>query len=195
MARGGRCAGWIRIADELKADSAAAIAELKQLGIKKTVMLSGDRKASAEETAEKIGIDEVFAELLPAQKVEAVECLLAQKPGNEKLIYTGTALTTPRFWPEPTSASPWGGVGSDAAVEAADIVIMTDEPSKIPQAVKISKQTQKIVKQNIVFALGIKFGVLALGVVGMATMWEAVFADVGVSVLAILNSLRTLRIK
>lgn len=195
VARGGRCAGWIRIADELKADSAAAIAELKQLGIKKTVMLSGDRKASAEETAEKIGIDEVFAELLPAQKVEAVECLLAQKPGNEKLIYTGDGINDAPVLARADIGIAMGGVGSDAAVEAADIVIMTDEPSKIPQAVKISKQTQKIVKQNIVFALGIKFGVLALGVVGMATMWEAVFADVGVSVLAILNSLRTLRIK
>lgn len=195
VARGGRCAGWIRIADELKADSAAAIAELKQLGIKKTVMLSGDRKASAEETAEKIGIDEVFAELLPAQKVEAVECLLAQKPGNEKLIYTGDGINDAPVLARGDIGIAMGGVGSDAAVEAADIVIMTDEPSKIPQAVKISKQTQKIVKQNIVFALGIKFGVLALGVVGMATMWEAVFADVGVSVLAILNSLRTLRIK
>lgn len=195
VARGGCCAGWIRIADELKADSAAAIAELKQLGIKKTVMLSGDRKASAEETAEKIGIDEVFAELLPAQKVEAVECLLAQKPGNEKLIYTGDGINDAPVLARADIGIAMGGVGSDAAVEAADIVIMTDEPSKIPQAVKISKQTQKIVKQNIVFALGIKFGVLALGVVGMATMWEAVFADVGVSVLAILNSLRTLRIK
>lgn len=195
VARGGRCAGWIRIADELKADSAAAIAELKQLGIKKTVMLSGDRKASAEETAEKIGIDEVFAELLPAQKVEAVECLLAQKPGNEKLIYTGDGINDAPVLARADIGIAMGGVGSDAAVEAADIVIMTDEPSKIPQAVKISKQTKKIVKQNIVFALGIKFGVLALGVVGMATMWEAVFADVGVSVLAILNSLRTLRIK
>lgn len=195
VARGGRCAGWIRIADELKADSAAAIAELKQLGIKKTVMLSGDRKASAEEAAEKIGIDEVFAELLPAQKVEAVECLLAQKPGNEKLIYTGDGINDAPVLARADIGIAMGGVGSDAAVEAADIVIMTDEPSKIPQAVKISKQTQKIVKQNIVFALGIKFGVLALGVVGMATMWEAVFADVGVSVLAILNSLRTLRIK
>lgn len=195
VARGGRCAGWIRIADELKADSAAAIAELKQLGIKKTVMLSGDRKASAEETAEKIGIDEVFAELLPAQKVEAVECLLAQKSGNEKLIYTGDGINDAPVLARADIGIAMGGVGSDAAVEAADIVIMTDEPSKIPQAVKISKQTQKIVKQNIVFALGIKFGVLALGVVGMATMWEAVFADVGVSVLAILNSLRTLRIK
>lgn len=195
VARGGRCAGWIRIADELKADSAAAIAELKQLGIKKTVMLSGDRKVSAEETAEKIGIDEVFAELLPAQKVEAVECLLAQKSGNEKLIYTGDGINDAPVLARADIGIAMGGVGSDAAVEAADIVIMTDEPSKIPQAVKISKQTQKIVKQNIVFALGIKFGVLALGVVGMATMWEAVFADVGVSVLAILNSLRTLRIK
>lgn len=195
VVRGGRCAGWIRIADELKADSAAAIAELKQLGIKKTVMLSGDRKASAEETAEKIGIDEVFAELLPAQKVEAVECLLAQKPGNEKLIYTGDGINDAPVLARADIGIAMGGVGSDAAVEAADIVIMTDEPSKISQAVKISKQTQKIVKQNIVFALGIKFGVLALGVVGMATMWEAVFADVGVSVLAILNSLRTLRIK
>lgn len=195
VAHGGRCAGWIRIADELKADSAAAIAELKQLGIKKTVMLSGDRKASAEETAEKIGIDEVFAELLPAQKVEAVECLLAQKSGNEKLIYTGDGINDAPVLAQADIGIAMGGVGSDAAVEAADIVIMTDEPSKIPQAVKISKQTQKIVKQNIVFALGIKFGVLALGVVGMATMWEAVFADVGVSVLAILNSLRTLRIK
>lgn len=195
VARGGRCAGWIRIADELKADSAAAIAELKQLGIKKMVMLSGDRKASAEETAEKIGIDEVFAELLPAQKVEAVEYLLAQKPGNEKLIYTGDGINDAPVLARADIGIAMGGVGSDAAVEAADIVIMTDEPSKIPQAVKISKQTQKIVKQNIVFALGIKFGVLALGVVGMATMWEAVFADVGVSVLAILNSLRTLRIK
>ena len=195
VARGGRCAGWIRIADELKADSAAAIAELKQLGIKKTVMLSGDRKASVEKTAEKIGIDEVFAELLPAQKVEAVECLLAQKPGNEKLIYTGDGINDAPVLARADIGIAMGGVGSDAAVEAADIVIMTDEPSKISQAVKISKQTQKIVKQNIVFALGIKFGVLALGVVGMATMWEAVFADVGVSVLAILNSLRTLRIK
>lgn len=195
VVRGGRCAGWIRIADELKADSAAAIAELKQLGIKKTVMLSGDRKASAEETAEKIGIDEVFAELLPAQKVEAVECLLAQKSGNEKLIYTGDGINDAPVLARADIGIAMGGVGSDAAVEAADIVIMTDEPSKISQAVKISKQTQKIVKQNIVFALGIKFGVLALGVVGMATMWEAVFADVGVSVLAILNSLRTLRIK
>lgn len=195
VVRGGRCAGWIRIADELKADSAAAIAELKQLGIKKTVMLSGDRKVSAEETAEKIGIDEVFAELLPAQKVEAVECLLAQKSGNEKLIYTGDGINDAPVLARADIGIAMGGVGSDAAVEAADIVIMTDEPSKIPQAVKISKQTQKIVKQNIVFALGIKFGVLALGVVGMATMWEAVFADVGVSVLAILNSLRTLRIK
>ncbi len=195
VVRGGRCAGWIRIADELKTDSAAAIAELKQLGIKKTVMLSGDRKASAEETAEKIGIDEVFAELLPAQKVEAVECLLAQKPGNEKLIYTGDGINDAPVLARADIGIAMGGVGSDAAVEAADIVIMTDEPSKIPQAVKISKQTQKIVKQNIVFALGIKFGVLALGVVGMATMWGAVFADVGVSVLAILNSLRTLRIK
>lgn len=195
VARGGRCAGWIRIADELKADSAAAITELKQLGIKKTVMLSGDRKASAEETAEKIGIDEVFAELLPAQKVEAVECLLAQKSGNEKLIYTGDGINDAPVLARADIGIAMGGVGSDAAVEAADIVIMTDEPSKIPQAVKISKQTQKIVKQNIVFALGIKFGVLVLGVVGMATMWEAVFADVGVSVLAILNSLRTLRIK
>lgn len=195
VARGGRCAGWIRIADELKADSAAAIAELKQLGIKKTVMLSGDRKASAEETAEKIGIDEVFAELLPAQKVEAVECLLAQKSGNEKLIYTGDGINDAPVLARADIGIAMGGVGSDAAVEAADIVIMTDEPSKIPQAVKISKQTQKIVKQNIVFALGIKFGVLVLGVVGMATMWEAVFADVGVSVLAILNSLRTLRIR
>lgn len=195
VARGGRCAGWIRIADELKADSAAAIAELKQLGIKKTVMLSGDRKASAEETAEKIGIDEVFAELLPVQKVEAVEYLLAQKPGNEKLIYTGDGINDAPVLARADIGIAMGGVGSDAAVEAADIVIMTDEPSKIPQAVKISKQTKKIVKQNIVFALGIKFGVLALGVVGMATMWEAVFADVGVSVLAILNSLRTLRIK
>lgn len=195
VARGGCCAGWIRIADELKTDSAAAIAELKQLGIKKTVMLSGDRKASAEEAAEKIGIDEVFAELLPAQKVEAVECLLAQKSGNEKLIYTGDGINDAPVLARADIGIAMGGVGSDAAVEAADIVIMTDEPSKIPQAVKISKQTQKIVKQNIVFALGIKFGVLALGVVGMATMWEAVFADVGVSVLAILNSLRTLRIK
>ena len=195
VVRGGRCAGWIRIADELKTDSAAAIAELKHLGIKKTVMLSGDRKASAEETAEKIGIDEVFAELLPAQKVEAVECLLAQKSGNEKLIYTGDGINDAPVLARADIGIAMGGVGSDAAVEAADIVIMTDEPSKIPQAVKISKQTQKIVKQNIVFALGIKFGVLALGVVGMATMWEAVFADVGVSVLAILNSLRTLRIK
>lgn len=144
VARGGRCAGWIRIADELKADSAAAIAELKQLGIKKTVMLSGDRKASAEETAEKIGIDEVFAELLPAQKVEAVECLLAQKPGNEKLIYTGDGINDAPVLARADIGIAMGGVGSDAAVEAADIVIMTDEPSKIPQAVKISKQTQKL---------------------------------------------------
>ena len=180
-----------KISDEIKADLA--------VHPEKYTMLTGDRPPVARAVAAELGIDEVHAELLPQDKVAEVEALLAQTErdtnGKGKLAFVGDGINDAPVLTRADIGIAMGGVGSDAAVEAADIVIMTDEPSKIPQAVKISKQTQKIVKQNIVFALGIKFGVLALGVVGMATMWEAVFADVGVSVLAILNSLRTLRIK
>lgn len=191
----GRFAGWIKIADEIKADSVKAINALKQLGIKQTVMLTGDNCAAGTSVGLKLGLDKVYADLLPGQKVELVEQLMGELSPNGKLVFAGDGINDAPVLARADVGIAMGGIGSDAAVEAADAVIMTDEPSKIAAAVKISQGTLRIVKQNIVFAIGVKLAVLALGAFGLATMWEAVFADVGVTVIAILNAIRALRIK
>lgn len=191
----GRFAGWIKIADEIKADAVEAVQELKRLGIKQTVMLTGDNHVAGTAVGTTLGLDRVYADLLPGQKVELVEQLMGELAPNGKLIFAGDGINDAPVLARADVGIAMGGIGSDAAVEAADAVIMTDEPSKIAAAVKISQGTLRIVKQNIVFAIGIKLAVLALGAFGLATMWEAVFADVGVTVIAILNAIRALRIK
>lgn len=187
--------GWIKISDEVKLDSAQAISALKSANVHKTVMLTGDNKASGEKIAQQLGLDKVYCELLPAQKVEKLEELLADKDPNTNVAFVGDGINDAPVLARADIGIAMGKIGSDAAIEAADIVIMTDEPLKIASAIKISHKTLRIVRQNIVFALAVKGLVLLLGVMGMATMWEAVFADVGVSVLAILNSLRALSVK
>ena len=191
----GNCSGWIRIADEVRLDSAEAVQALKSANIHKTVMLTGDNEAAGQAVARELGLDKAYCELLPAQKVEKVEQLLADKKTSGKLVFVGDGINDAPVLARADIGIAMGGIGSDAAVEAADVVIMTDEPSKIAAAIRISRRTLRIVKQNIVFALGVKGLVLLLGVMGMATMWEAVFADVGVSVIAILNSLRALSVR
>ena len=193
IAAGGIFRGFILIADEIKPDAPAAIAALKKAGIRETVMLTGDNAAVAENVAQTLGLDKFFANLLPAQKVEKVEALMKDKSDGGKLIFAGDGINDAPVLALADIGIAMGGVGSDAAVEAADIVIMTDEPSKIAQAIKISQRTLRIVRQNIVFALGVKFLVLLMGAEGLATMWDAVFADVGVSVIAIINSMRGLK--
>lgn len=191
----GEYAGYIVIADEVKADSAQAIQTLKNSRVKQTVMLTGDTKAIGEQVAAQLGIDKVYTELLPADKVERVEELFAQKSQRGKLVFVGDGINDAPVLARADLGIAMGGLGSDAAIEAADIVIMTDEPSKLCTAMKISQKTLRIVRQNIVFALGVKFLVLIMGAIGFASMWAAVFADVGVSVLAILNAIRVLRVK
>lgn len=193
IAAGGIFRGFILIADEIKPDAPAAIAALKKAGIRETVMLTGDNAAIAENVAQTLGLDKFFANLLPAQKVEKVEALMKDKSDGGKLIFAGDGINDAPVLALADIGIAMGGVGSDAAVEAADIVIMTDEPSKIAQAIKISQRTLRIVRQNIVFVLGVKFLVLLMGAEGLATMWDAVFADVGVSVIAIINSMRVLK--
>ena len=189
----GEYAGHIVISDAVKPDAAAAIEALKREGVKKTVMLTGDIKAVGEAVAREIGIDEVHAELLPGDKVDQVERLLKNTSGKGKLAFVGDGINDAPVLSRADIGIAMGGLGSDAAIEAADIVLMDDKPSKLAVAVRISRKTLRIVRQNIVFALGIKLLFLALGAFGMANMWEAVFADVGVSVLAILNASRALR--
>lgn len=193
VAEDGKYRGYVLIADEIKDDALQAVAELKHLGVKETVMLTGDNFAVAESVAKKLKLDKFYANLLPTQKVERVEELMKDKTVRGKLAFVGDGINDAPVLALSDIGIAMGGVGSDAAVEAADVVIMTDEPSKIAQAVKISKKTLRIVYENIVFALGIKFLVLAMGALGLATMWDAVFADVGVTVLAILNSTRALK--
>ena len=187
-------AGYIVISDEVKEDAAQAIRLLKKLGIKKTVMLTGDAKVVGESIGKQIGIDEVHAELLPQHKVEEFEKLDAQKAPKEKIIFVGDGINDTPVLARADVGMAMGGLGSDAAIEAADIVIMTDEPSKIPEAIGIAKRTRRIVWQNIIFALGVKGVFLLLGAFGIATMWEAVFSDVGVTLLAVLNAMRVLRV-
>ena len=188
----GAYAGYIVIADEIKADSAQAIQSLKKARITQTVMLTGDTKAIGEQVASQLGIDRVYTELLPADKVDRVEELFAQKSQRGKLVFVGDGINDAPVLARADLGIAMGGLGSDAAIEAADIVIMTDEPSKLSTAIRISQKTLRIVRQNIVFALGVKLLVLIMGAAGIASMWAAVFADVGVSVLAILNAVRIL---
>ena len=188
-------AGTILIADKIKEDSYKAVKLFKNNNVKKVVMLTGDRDNISESVANELNLDEYHAELLPQDKVSWVEKLMTQKSSGGKLIFVGDGINDAPVLALSDIGVAMGGLGSDAAIEAADVVIMTDEPSKIANSVQISKKTMRIVKQNIVFAIAVKIGVLIFSAFGVSTMWEAVFADVGVSVLAIVNALRVLRIK
>lgn len=192
IAVNGKYEGHIVISDEIKEDSAKAIASLKEQGIR-TVMLTGDAKAVGESVAKSLGLDQVYTELLPAGKVEKVEELLKNKSPKGNLAFVGDGINDAPVLSRADIGIAMGGLGSDAAIEAADIVLMDDQPSKIATAMEISRKTLRIVKQNIVFALAVKAFVLILGAFGMANMWEAVFADVGVSVIAIINATRALK--
>ncbi|WP_343207992.1 heavy metal translocating P-type ATPase [Anaerolentibacter hominis] len=195
VAQEGRYLGALLIEDELKADASQAIRALKQSGIRRTVMLTGDSDAVGRKVASRLGLDEVHTELLPADKVDYMEKLLNQTREKGKLAFVGDGINDAPVLARADIGIAMGGLGSDAAIEAADVVIMTDEPSKIATVMQISRKTLRIVHQNIVFALGIKALVLVLGAIGFASMWDAVFADVGVSVIAILNAIRALRVK
>lgn len=187
-------AGYIVIADEVKSDSAQAIRELMAMGVKKTVMLTGDRKDVGEAVAKKLGLTDVFTELLPGDKVDKLEQLLKSKQAKSTLAFVGDGINDAPVLARADVGIAMGGLGSDAAIEAADVVIMTDEPSKISTAIKIARKTLVIVRQNIVFAIGIKVAVLVFAAFGLASMSWAVFADVGVCVLAILNAIRALNV-
>lgn len=186
-------AGHIVISDQIKPDAKAAIADLKASGVEKTVMLTGDAQAVAAAVAAELGVDEFHAELLPADKVELTERLLAA--GNGKLAFVGDGINDAPVLTRADIGVAMGAMGSDAAIEAADIVLMDDRPGKLATAMRISRKTLRIVRQNIAFALGVKALVLVLGALGMAGMWAAVFADVGVSVLAVLNAMRAMRVE
>ena len=187
--------GYILIADRIKEDSVKTIKELKAMNVKQTIMLTGDKKEVGEDVAKKIGIDKAYTELLPDGKVKQVEQLIQKKSENGKVVFAGDGINDAPVLAMADIGIAMGGVGSDAAIEAADIVIMTDEPSKIGKVIKLSKKTMRIVNENIVFAIFVKIAVLILTAFGLSTMWEAVFADVGVSIIAIINSLRMLNVK
>ena len=185
--------GYIVISDKIKSDSEKAIKEIKAQGIKQTIMLTGDNKEVADLVAKKLGLDKVYSNLLPNEKVEKIEALYEGRNDKEKIAFVGDGINDAPVLARVDVGIAMGGLGSDAAIEAADIVIMTDEPSKIAQGIKISKKTYKIVWQNIIFALGIKVIVMIFGAFGMASMWEAVFADVGVALIAVLNAMRIMK--
>jgi Cd2+/Zn2+-exporting ATPase len=187
--------GFILIADEVKEDAARAIRDLKAAGIRKTVMLTGDARHIGEKVAQQLGLDKVYTELLPADKVDRVEELFGEKSPRGKLAFVGDGINDAPVLARADIGIAMGGLGSDAAIEAADVVIMTDEPSKLASAMQISRKTLRIVRQNIALALGVKGAVLILGAAGVASMWAAVFADVGVAVLAILNAIRVLQVR
>lgn len=189
----GAYAGHIVISDEVKDGAAEAIAALKALGVKKTVMLTGDRKPVAEEVGRALGVDEVRAELLPEDKVSAVEELLADPRRKGKLVFVGDGINDAPVLSRADVGVAMGALGSEAAIEAADVVLMDDNPQKLPQAIRLARRTRRIVTENIVFALGVKAAVLLLGALGVADMWWAVFADVGVCVIAVLNAMRMLQ--
>lgn len=189
----GAYAGHIVISDELKPQAQEAIAALKAAGVKKTVMLTGDTREMGEAVAQQLGLDEVHTQLLPADKVERVEALLGERTGKGRLAFVGDGINDAPVLARADLGIAMGALGSDAAIEAADVVLMDDNPKKIAAAMRISRRTKQIVYQNIVFALGVKALVLLLGALGQANMWEAVFADVGVSVIAILNASRALK--
>ena len=185
--------GWIVIADELKPDAKNMVEQLNALGVNNIVMLTGDNEATAQQTASRLGIGKVFSQLLPSDKVDCLEQILAQKSPKTTVAFTGDGLNDAPVLARADVGIAMGGLGSDAAIEAADVVIMNDQPSKLSDAVRIARKTRTIVMQNIVFVLAIKFLVLLLGALGHATMWMAVFADVGVAFLAILNAVRIMK--
>lgn len=195
MAVEGEYAGHIVIADAVKPHSRQAIQELKRDGVRETVMLTGDIRSVAEKTAAALGIDSVYSELLPAGKVEKVEEILARKPEKEKLVFAGDGINDAPVLSRADIGIAMGAMGSDAAIEAADVVLMDDDPLKISKAIRISRKCMRIVYQNIVFAIGVKLLCLLLGAVGLADMWLAIFADVGVMILAVLNAIRALFVK
>ena len=195
LACDGTYAGCIVIEDEIKSDAAAAIKNLKSSGIRRTVMLTGDADAVGKKVAGRLGLDQAYTELLPADKVDRLEDLLKEKSEKGKLVFVGDGINDAPVLARADVGIAMGGLGSDAAIEAADVVLMTDEPSKIAAVMKIARKTIRIANQNIVFALGVKFLVLILGALGKANMWAAVFADVGVSIIAILNAIRAMRVK
>ena len=182
------------ISDEIKEDTKVAIKELKKIGVKKTVMLTGDNKKVGEGIGKLVNIDEVYSELLPYEKVEKLEKIENEKSKNKKVIYVGDGINDAPVLARADIGIAMGGVGSDAAIEAADVIIMTDEPSKIVSSIKIAKRTRNIVIQNIAFAIGVKVIILIFGALGMANMWEAVFGDVGVALIAVLNAMRALKV-
>lgn len=187
--------GYILIADKIKEDSEKTIKELKKMNIKKTVMLTGDRKNVGEAVNKKLNLDKVYTELLPDGKVQKVEELLKEKSGKEKVVFVGDGINDAPVLALADIGIAMGGLGADSAIEAADVIIMTDEPSKIVNAIRLSKKTMRIVNENIIFAIFVKVAVLVLSACGLSTMWEAVFADVGVSVIAIINALRVLNVR
>ena len=193
VAADGSYVGCILIADEVKPDSKCAIAELKKIGVEKTVMLTGDDERIGKSVADELGLDAYYAQLLPDQKVEKLEMLDKQKRQGSKLAFVGDGINDAPVLARADVGIAMGGLGSDAAIEAADVVLMTDEPSKLVEAIDVSKATKRIVMQNIVIALGIKSVFLVLGALGMAGMWEAVFGDVGVTIIAVLNAMRILK--
>ncbi|MBP1758836.1 MAG: cadmium-translocating P-type ATPase, partial [Firmicutes bacterium] len=194
LAVDGVYAGYLLIGDALKEDAARAIARLKAEGIRSTVMLTGDEDAVGRQVAGELGMDRVYTRLLPQDKVERVEALLKEKSTKGVLAFVGDGINDAPVLARADLGIAMGGLGSDAAIEAADVVIMTDEPSKLAVAMGISRRTLRIARQNVTFALGVKGIVLVLGALGYASMWMAVFADVGVTVLAILNAIRALNI-
>lgn len=195
LAVDGAYGGYILIADEVKSDSVQAIKELKELGIGQAVMLTGDNKAIGNKVGKHLGLDKVYSELLPGDKVDKLEELLLQTSHKGKLAYVGDGINDAPVLARADVGIAMGGLGSDAAIEAADVIIMTDEPSKIPMAIKISKRILKIASQNIVFAIGIKIVILILSALGITNMWFAIFGDVGVTIITVLNSFRALNFK
>ena len=195
MAVDGKYAGHILISDILKPHEKEAIANLKKAGVAKTVMLTGDARNVAESVAAELGIGEVHSELLPADKVAKVEELLANKSEKEKLVFVGDGINDAPVLSRADIGIAMGALGSDAAIEAADVVLMDDDPVKIAKAIRISRKCMRIVYENIYFAIGVKLICLILGALGIANMWVAIFADVGVMVLAVLNAIRTLFVK
>ena len=193
VAADGSYVGCILIADEVKPDGNRAIAELKKIGVEKTVMLTGDDERIGKSVADELGLDAYYAQLLPDQKVEKLEMLDKQKRQGSKLAFVGDGINDAPVLARADVGIAMGGLGSDAAIEAADVVLMTDEPSKLVEAIDVAKATKRIVMQNIVIALGIKSVFLVLGALGMAGMWEAVFGDVGVTIIAVLNAMRILK--